>query len=648
MKRSIIAFGLLVAAAFALTNCAQKESYAPVQEEAENIVPFQVIAQPAVDTKTYNDGALTRWENGDQIKLSYTSLTGDVKDIATPFTTENGDGVFTANVDLNLLGGAISGFSVTYPYVENGTPAIPTSTVQEGYDNSEHLSGANCPLYGAVKFTDLEWQNILSQNVVTLPKFDMYQMASVVKVIVKNASQDVMVIDNVTLGVGPEVKASTVVNGGSELAVGEMATVYLVVEPMTVLPEQGDESKIKVWVNNTSKVFPVTTETTFAAGAVKTIKFAYEGDFEELYAVADVNVEMEADRIVPSVKTLVDFQYVKQWATNLKEKEDLEGLLYDVLVAIMQNDVDKAYDLLDGIPGFEHQFETLAGSARHIEKVNYEVSDYLSSFVDDIKSVNDIQSLLEILAEFESYYKVSGIKDQIAGGLGSVADLIGNVSDLVGKWIPAVSKPVAPENKLDVAAWAKYAADKIAYEAYEAAVESLTNSIRALADFSIVDLAEKALENPDGIQAKILNWIFENKHDEILDYVVNIVKELEGNSKIEIDNKNEAAKQAAILAAKAKALYSAKIAAQQDTEGKFAALNQAEVDKLNNGVWGIFKKILDKEETMNLFMDLKLEKVYYTFQNIAQYVEGMVQYDEGSYHIVYENCEVLQPKDLVK
>lgn len=648
MKRIFVAFGLLVAAAFALTNCAQKESYAPVQEDAENVVPFQVIAQPAEDTKTTNDGPLTRWEEGDQIKLSYTSsLTGNVKELATAFTT-NGDGVFTANLDLNLLGGAISGFSATYPFVENGTVAIPSSTTQEGYDNSAHLAGANCPLYGEVKFTDLEWKNLISQKVVTLPKFEMYQMASVVKVIVKNVSKDVIVIDKVTFGVGPEVKASTVVNGGGELAVGEMAAVYVVVEPMTVLPDEGDESKIKVWVNNTSKVFPVTTETTFNAGEVKTIKFAYEGDFEELYAVADVDVEMEADRIVPSVKTLVDLQYIKQWATNLKNMEDIEGVLYDALVAIMQNDVDKAYELLGGIPGFEHQFQTLTGSARHIEKVNYEVKDYIASLVDEIKSVNDIQSLLKKLELCESYYEVSGLKDNVVEGLGSVSSFIGNVSGLVQKWIPAVSKPVEPENKWDLAAWAQYTSQLLAYEAYNSAVENLQNTITALGEISLVDLAEKALENPNGIPARLLNWIFENKRDEILDYIVDIIEKLDYDSKLEIDNLNELAKQAAIAAAKEKALILAEIAAQQDTEAKYDALNQAEVDKLNNSVWGIFKKIIDREEVLNLFVELKLENVYAALQNIAVYVENIVQYDEGAYHIVYKNCEVLQPKDLVK
>ena len=106
MKR-IITFGLLVAAAFALTNCAQKESYTPVQDEVSNSVPFEIVAEIAADTKTYNDGMKTRWSKGDQLKMSYTfeipyitTLSGEFEG---PFTTVEGDGIFTGEIDGGLL-----------------------------------------------------------------------------------------------------------------------------------------------------------------------------------------------------------------------------------------------------------------------------------------------------------------------------------------------------------------------------------------------------------------------------------------------------------------------------------------------------------------------------------------------------------------
>ena len=66
MKR-IFTFGLLVAAAFALTNCAQKESYAPVQEEVAETVTLEIVANLPAETKTYNEGMSTKWSADDQI-----------------------------------------------------------------------------------------------------------------------------------------------------------------------------------------------------------------------------------------------------------------------------------------------------------------------------------------------------------------------------------------------------------------------------------------------------------------------------------------------------------------------------------------------------------------------------------------------------
>ena len=659
MKRIVLKVGMLVAAAFALTNCAQKEAYAPVQKEIAESIPFTVIADVDADTKTVNDGNGTNWEAGDQIKLYYTWNYTDVfgnPQIAKghfpqAFTTEDGDGIFVGKISaddalLSFAGNfGLLDITAVYPYTdqvnEDGTPVIPevpAQTVQKGYNSTAHLAGANCPLVGNVE-SAIDIENL---SLVT-PKIKLKHISSVIRVKVTNASEAPIVIEKVNFAVGTDMRGSTVVENPTELPVGETADVYVVIEACTVNPEEGN---LRFWVNNTPQEIVVENPITFKPNAVKTMNFTYDVDFGELYAVADVNVEMEADRIVPSIKTLLDFNYVKQWATNLKDKEEIETILYDALVAMMQHDLDKAYELLEGIPGFEHQFVTIEGSARCIEQVKFHVSDYLESFLEDIKAVNSIEDLLKILEEFESYYKVSGVKDQIVGGLGNVSDLIGQVSELVEKWIPAVSKPVAPEKWYDAEGWAKYAADKIKYEAYQAAVKTLTDTINGLADFSVTDLLRETLENPDGISARILTWIFENKRTDILEYVVGIIDAIEKQTNIDIANKNEAAKQAAILAAKAKALYDAKIAAQQDTENKFIELNQAEVDKLNNSIWGTFRKILDDERVMNLFIDLKLDKVYYTFQAMAEYVENMVQYDEGSYHIVYENCEVLEPKDL--
>lgn len=655
MKRFFITFGLLAAAAIALTNCTQKESYAPVQEEAGELTSLQITANLPVETKTYNQDMSTMWSKGDQLKLSFTLLGGTNVEVDSPFTTIEGDGVFTGSVDWKFLLGNlndifnVSEVSAVYPYSENGGYVIPKSTVQNGYDSKAHLAGANCPLVGTVpvSFKNIDLSD-LSNITTSIPAVKLNHTTSIVEVNVTNASKSEIVIGTVGFRVGSDIKGFTDVENGTSLEVGKSAKVYIVIEPCTVAAGNGDDSKLTFWVNNTSKEFTIENDVTFTAGKIKKVNFAYEGDFPDLYAVADVDVEMTADRIVPCVKTLIDYNYLKEWACNLKNQEDIETVLTEALGAVMSCDLDKAYEILGGIPGFEHQFTTLAGSARHIEKVNYKAADYLKSFVEDIKKVNDIASLLKLLEDFERYYEVSGVKSQIVGGIDKLIQGVDDFSAFIQKWIPAVNRPTKPENLLDSAAWAKYLKDLAVYEAYEAAVKSVQNFLNGLKDLSVVDMLAKAVEEPDGWAAKILNWVFENKRDEILDYVVSIVEKFESDSMEQINASNEALKQAAIAAAKAKAIFYAQVKAQENTEIAFDELNQAELDKLNKTPWRVFKMILEWDKTKCLFEELQLEKVYAIFEEIAEKVEERVVYDEGEYHITSESCEVLTPSQLAE
>ena len=628
MKR-IFTLGLLIAAAFALTNCAQKESYAPVQEELGETVPFTVVADLTAETKTYNNGLNTMWSKGDQIKLSYTfDILGQTYagDFDAPFTTVEGDGIFTGEIGFGdfagLIGNALGALKISavYPYTEDGSIVIPATTVQEGYNSTAHLAGANCPLYGD-KVIETTLEDFFKGELST-PRFRLNHATSVVKVAVTNASKEPIVIESVTFGVDADVKARTVVNKGTALEVGATADVYLVVEPFTVNPGEGN---FKFWVNDTPQEIVVKNPVTLEAGKINNMKFTYEGDFPELYAVADVNVEMTADRIVPSVKTLIDFEYLKEWASNLKCHENIEGLLQEVLVAVTAGDLEAAYDALGGLPGFEHQFEIVEASARHIEKVNYTASDYLSSFVEDIKNIKDVESLLSILDEFMRYYEVTGTKDQILGGVGNLSDYITDFSEVIAQWYPN-------SNNFLIQATIKWVEEKL----------------NELLNVNIVDILSEAAANPDSYSAKILNWMLSQTQirDAILDSIVKVIEGIEDASKDQIDLTNQAMKEAAIAQAKATALYKAKIAAHVNIEDAFTQLNQNEINKLDKSVWGIFRMILNWDKTQEVFEQLQLTKVYEIFQEISKKVEEVVVYEEGPYTITSENCEVLTPSEL--
>ena len=631
MKR-IITFGLLVAAAFALTNCAQKESYAPVQDEVANSVPFEIVADIAADTKTYNDGMETRWSKGDQLKVSYTFeikgttlLSGEFE---KPFTTAEGDGVFTGEIDGSILDrvqsfiAKLGWFKLTavYPYgIEEC--AAPESAVQNGYNSMAHLAGANCPLKGEVD-VEASWEGITS-DAFTTPQLKLNHTISVIRVKVTNATIDPIVINTVKFGVGSMVKATTVVENATELAPNATAEVYLIADPCEI------NETITFWVNDNAVEVPVEETVTLYAGKIKTMNFSYEEVLPELYAVAEVEAEMTADRIVPCIKTLVDFEYLKEWASNLKNHEDIEGLLEEVLVDVVAGDLEGAYDLLGGLPGFEHQFEVITAKGVHMEPVNYTATDYLGSFVDDIKNVKDIESLLALLDEFMRYYEVSGSKDQLLSGVGQLSDYMKDFTDYLTDYAAKLGL------NLDGTIG-------------QIVIKGIEEKLIELLNVDIVDLLEEAVADPDGIQAKVLNWMFSQTEirDRILDAIVEAVKEVEDATKDQIDAENATAKELAIATAKATALYQAKVKVHENIDAAFIAINENEISKLENSVWGIFVGILNWDKTKALFEELELTKVYDIFQEIAKKVEEVVVYEEGPWQITSEKCEVLSPSEL--
>lgn len=264
MKR-IFTFGLLVAAAFALTNCAQKESYAPVQEDAT----FEVVANLPVDTKTYNDGMSTKWSDGDQISVIFTKTDGTSDKTDNPFEHE-GNGKFVGKLEKEIIYGFLKNFkegtlTVAYPFGSEGV--VPASTVQNGYDSMAHLAGANCPLQGSVP---VSWSQSLTDLILsrtyTIPEVELEHITSVIEVAVKNNTAAAVNVNEVDFLVDGAVKATTVVENAGALAAGETAKVYIVVEP-------GTYSNLSFTVNDSFTKNINAAEATFTAGLIKKVNF---------------------------------------------------------------------------------------------------------------------------------------------------------------------------------------------------------------------------------------------------------------------------------------------------------------------------------------------------------------------------------------
>lgn len=270
MKR-IFTFGLLAAAAFALTNCAQKESYAPEQGEAQNVVPFELVVKLPAETKTYNDGISTKWSAPDTIKVQFSAKMSSLLSSTFIFDCEAGDGVFKGHLN-SFWGDAFAtiGWADIKAYYPHNSNGVPASTEQDGYNSMSHLAGANCPLYA--ELTAAQVNSLGGNGFCTTDALTLGHTTSVIEVAVKNGTTEAINVNEVDFLVGDEVKATTVVKNAGALAAGETAKVYVVVEPFT----SAEADQLSFTVNDTFVKNIKATSVTFTAGKVKTVNFVVE------------------------------------------------------------------------------------------------------------------------------------------------------------------------------------------------------------------------------------------------------------------------------------------------------------------------------------------------------------------------------------
>lgn len=295
--KKILSWGLMLAAAFTLTNCA-KEITNPDQQPETAGYPFEISAS-VVDTKTVNDGMSTKWVAGDKINLFHAVCDG---------TDYKNDGAFTiSNVDASKFGGSLCetldeeeeyDWYAIYPYSDKiTTPGERTSGYiyigyssglnQTGYNSMASLKGSVCPLYGVAKYCAAG----------TTPSIDMYNLASVVAINITNATEEPLTVTTASLTAEEDlvgsyyiditktpvvytpsssdyVKNTAIVNvsGGTALAKGDSAVLYLAIKPFTAATDE----KLVLSVNGYEKELTMTKDVTFSAGKIKTLNFLYD------------------------------------------------------------------------------------------------------------------------------------------------------------------------------------------------------------------------------------------------------------------------------------------------------------------------------------------------------------------------------------
>ena len=294
MKKQIFSWGLMLAATFTLTNCAQ-ELDNPVQPETEGF-PFELVASTP-EVKTVNDGMTTKWATGDKINVFH----------AIGESTEyKNDGAFTVeDVNAGVFAGELCepldpeeeyDWYVLYPYNQKiETPGAQTAgytyigystgLTQTGYNSTASLKGSVCPLYGVLKYGGVE------------PELEMQHLSSVVAIKVTNKNDEPLTVTTASFTATEDivgsyfidltgesvaytasganyVKNTAVVNvsNGTALAKGESAVLYAAIKPFTAPAGQ----KLTLSVNGYSKEITLSKDVTFTAGKIKTLNFAYE------------------------------------------------------------------------------------------------------------------------------------------------------------------------------------------------------------------------------------------------------------------------------------------------------------------------------------------------------------------------------------
>lgn len=303
MKRHFYTLGLMLAATFTLTNCAQ-EIDNPNDVPSAGI-PFEIVATSA-ETKTANSASVVSWVAGDALNIFHAEAGAAEYVNDNNFTIAAEDltsGRFTGTLTEALTADSYDWYAF-YPYSSYIKTPANTSTgytpvgskagaqqTQKGYGNMNHIAGENYPLYGVATG--------VASNVK--PSFEMKHAYTIAKIVVNNTTDKELTVNTVSF-TAPEAIVGTyyinfagetpvytgsgenyvsnianlTVSGGTALAKDADATFYLAFKPFTAAAG----SELKIAVNGYEKTLPLENSVTFAAGKIKTLNFSYDNEEE--------------------------------------------------------------------------------------------------------------------------------------------------------------------------------------------------------------------------------------------------------------------------------------------------------------------------------------------------------------------------------
>ena len=298
--------GLAAAALCAFAGCSQIEIESAQQDVVKAGQPFEITASSA-DTKTTGDGLNIVWAEGDALTVFHAEAGSTAYGSNDQFTLKE-ESTFSGTLTEALADGADYDWYAIYPYSQFYTTPANTSTytnisksqTQAGYGSTTHLAGKYFPLYGKAA-------SVASD---ATPSITMKQVCAVIEIEVTNNSGEDLTINSASVtstkvnlaggyyinfagseavivdeNEGDSSKDSYMsktvtlsVTGGTALANGEKAVLYMGVRPFTA-----NDETLTIAVNGYEKdlVIPA-KDVKFEAGKMKKIAFNFDKAGEKI------------------------------------------------------------------------------------------------------------------------------------------------------------------------------------------------------------------------------------------------------------------------------------------------------------------------------------------------------------------------------
>ena len=300
MKKQIFSLGLMLAAAFTLTNCAKENVQSP--ELPSEGIPFEITAV-AADTKTVNGGMTTSWAAGDEINVFHAvGKTTDYKNDNAFTVSDVEAGKFNGTLAAELDPQEEYDWFAFYPYSSYiKTPANTSSGYmpigsksnetqeQTGNNSMAHIAGPNYPIAGRA----------IAVPASSTPEIEMSHLSSLLEINVTNATDEPLTVSNIIFTAPDDIVGTFYINFSGEISpesfkgsgstyVSKSATLkvangeaiestksakfYLAVKPFVALADQ----ELSIVVNGYERKIKLTKDVEFSAGKIKTLNFSYE------------------------------------------------------------------------------------------------------------------------------------------------------------------------------------------------------------------------------------------------------------------------------------------------------------------------------------------------------------------------------------